>query len=476
MIESFDVAVIGGGTAGLVTASGCARLGRRVAMIEREALGGECLWTGCVPTKALVATARLIHSAAHADRYGLKPHRFEVSPAAVMESMRVTQRITEKHDDPERFRKLGIDVIFGEARFVSSREIVVGERRLTARDIVIATGSRTAVPNIPGLLEHGFIDHASFLRRDHFPRSVVMIGGGYIGTEFAQLLSRFGSEVTLVGRASRVIAREDQEISDSVASMLAEEGVRVLTGAEVTRVEKAGESKRVTVRQGATEQTITAEEVFVAAGREGRTDGLDLSTAGVALERSFVKVNDFLETSAPRIWACGDIHGKLLFTHVAAYEAVKLVRNMLFPGRSSVNYDHAPWAVFTDPEVSRVGLTEEEARLRHGDSVRAYRIPIGDVDRAVVDRTTRGLVKIVCDRKGLILGGHALCSNASSLIGQIVIARRRGMRIGELAQVISPYPSMSDAIQKSAAQYYEGLSSGRLGTLARRLAAFSQER
>jgi len=212
MSEQFDVVVIGGGTAGLVTASGCARLGRRVALIEREALGGDCQWTGCVPTKALVASAKLAYQMRHADAWGLEPVTPKINPKSIMDSMREAQRITGKHDEPEKFRKLGIDVIEGTARLASRSEVEVNSRRLTAKDIVIATGSRTAVPPIDGLKESGFLDHVSFLKRDHFPRSLLILGGGAIGIEFAQIFRRFGSEVIVVEMLDDIINKEDPDV------------------------------------------------------------------------------------------------------------------------------------------------------------------------------------------------------------------------------------------------------------------------
>ncbi|HEX2060411.1 MAG TPA: FAD-dependent oxidoreductase, partial [Thermoanaerobaculia bacterium] len=211
MSESFDVVVLGGGTAGLVTASGCARLGRRVAMIEREALGGDCLWTGCVPTKALVASAKLAHQMRHAQAWGFEPVTPRISPQAIMESMREQRRIVSRHDDPEKFRKLGIDVIEGNATLVSRTEVEVAGRRLAAKDIVIATGARTAVPPVEGLKEHGFLDHVSFLEQDEFPASLLILGGGYIGIEFAQLFARFGVRVTVVEMLDEIINKEDAD-------------------------------------------------------------------------------------------------------------------------------------------------------------------------------------------------------------------------------------------------------------------------
>ena len=476
MPEQFDVVVIGGGTAGLVTSSGCARLGRRVALIEREALGGDCLWTGCVPTKALVASAKLAHQMRHADAWGLEPVTPKITPKSIMDSMREAQRITGKHDEPEKFRKLGIDVIEGTARLVSRSEVEVNGRRLTAKDIVIATGSRTAVPPIDGLKESGFLDHASFLKRDYFPRSLLILGGGAIGIEFAQIFRRFGSEVIVVEMLDEIIYKEDPDVIARIRRILQEEGIAIHSGWSVTSVRRDGGAKAVRIENKSGEtRELRVEEVFVASGRRGNTENLGLEEAGVKLHRSFVVADKYLQTTVPRIWACGDIHGGLQFTHVAAYEAVKLVRNMLFPGKSPVSYEHVPWGLYTDPEVGHIGMTEPEANAALGpDRVRTYRVEMIDVDRAVVDRTPGGLLKLVCDAKGKIVGAHALAPNASTLIEEIVLARKNGMTIGKLAGLISPYPSFADAVQKAASLYYQDVAKGWIGNVGRRVAAWSQ--
>ena len=476
MAESFYVVVIGGGTAGLVTASGCARLGRKVALIDREALGGDCLWTGCVPTKSLVASARLIHQMQHADVYGLEAHQPVVTPRAIMESMRGRRKDISRHDAPEKFQKLGIDVIKGEATLASPRQVSVNGRQLLAKDVVIATGTRTAVPPIEGLHENGFLDHRSFLDRDTFPKSILMMGGGAIGVEFAQMLRRFGSEVTIVEMADDILIKEDRDVIAGVRTLLSEEGVstyvkwsvksvRTDDGMKIVRIEsKSGETKEIRV-----------EEIFVASGRRGNTEGLELERAGIKVERSYVVTDKYLQTSVPRVWACGDINGGLQFTHVAAFEAVKLVRNMLFPGKSAVDYTNIPWAIYTDPEVAHIGLTESEAADQHGaEKIKTYRVEMADVDRAVVDRTDRGFIKFVCDQKGRILGAHAFCANASTVIEEVVLARKKGMKVGDLAQLISPYPSLADAIQKTASLYYQDLGSSWLGAVGKRVAGWSQ--
>jgi pyruvate/2-oxoglutarate dehydrogenase complex dihydrolipoamide dehydrogenase (E3) component len=474
MPENFDVVVIGGGTAGLVTASGCARLGRKVALIEREKLGGDCLWTGCVPTKALVATARLIHQMSHADAYGLEPQTARVTPKAIMDSMRAQRHAIEHHDDPEKFRALGVDVIFGNAKLVSRSDVDVDGRRLTAKDIVIATGTRTAVPPIDGLNEHGFLDHASFLNQDAFPASLIILGGGAIGIEFAQMFRRFGSEVTVVEMADDIVNKEDADVIARVRKMLTDEGIVIRTGwsAKSVRVDGGRKAVRIENKIGETME-LRADEIFVASGRRANTENLGLETIGVKTDRGFVAIDKYLQTSVPRIWACGDVHGGMQFTHVAAFEAVKLVRNMLFPGRAAVTYDDIPWGLYTDPEVGHIGMTEAEAVKKH-DGVRIYSVEMMDVDRAVVDRTTAGFLKLVCDKRGRILGAHALCANATTLIETLVLARKKKMTVAQLASLVSPYPSLADALQKAASLYYQGVAKGWLGSVGKWIAKRSQ--
>jgi pyruvate/2-oxoglutarate dehydrogenase complex dihydrolipoamide dehydrogenase (E3) component len=474
MPENFDVVVIGGGTAGLVTASGCARLGRKVALIEREKLGGDCLWTGCVPTKALVATARLIHQMSHADAYGLEPQTVRVTPKAIMDSMRAQRHAIEHHDDPEKFRALGIEVIFGNAKLVSRGEVDVDGRRLAAKDIVIATGTRTAVPPIEGLAENGFLDHASFLNQDAFPASLIILGGGAIGIEFAQMFRRFGSDVVVVEMAEEIINKEDADVIARVRKLLTDEGIVIRSGwaAKSVRIDGGKKAVRIENKVGETME-VRADEIFVASGRRANTDDLGLEAIGVKTDGGFVAVDKYLQTSVPRIWACGDVHGGMQFTHVAAYEAVKLVRNMLFPGRAAVTYDDIPWGLYTDPEVGHIGMTEAEAMKAH-DGVRTYSVEMIDVDRAVVDRTTTGLLKLVCDKRGHILGAHALCANASTLVETLVLARKKKMTVAQLASLVSPYPSFADALQKAASLYYQDVAKGWLGSIGKWIAKRSQ--
>jgi pyruvate/2-oxoglutarate dehydrogenase complex dihydrolipoamide dehydrogenase (E3) component len=476
MSESFDVVIIGGGTAGLVTASGCARLGRKVALIEREKLGGDCLWTGCVPTKALVASARLAHQMRRADAYGLEPQSVRVTPKSVMDSMRAQRHAIEHHDDPAKFRALGIDVIFGDAKLASRKEVDVDGRRLLAKDIVIATGTRTAVPPVEGLADNGFLDHVSFLNQDSFPASLLILGGGYIGIEFAQIFRRFGSEVVVVEMLDEIINKEDHDVIARLRRILGDEGIDIRSGWAAKSVRRDAGKKvvRIENKLGETKE-LRADEIFVASGRRANTENLGLEDAGVKTNRGFVVVDKYLQTSVPRIWACGDVHGGMQFTHVAAYEAVKLVRNMLFPGRSPVSYDNIPWGLYTDPEVGHIGMTESEATTALGaENVRCFSVEMSEVDRAVVDRTTGGFVKLVCDKRGRILGANALCANASTLIETLVLARQKKMTVAQLAGLVSPYPSLADALGKAASMYYQDVAKGWLGKLGKKIARWSQ--
>lgn len=475
MAETFDVIVIGGGTAGLVTASGCSRLGRRTALVSSEPLGGDCLWTGCVPTKSLVATSKLINKMRSAEHYGLDPYEPRVESERIMESMRAARRKIEPHDDPKKFRALGIDVIFEHATLLSKNRVRAGDRELHAKNIVIATGARTFVPPVEGLEEAGYMDHRSFLEQNDFPKRLLLMGGGPIGIEFAQLFRRFGSEVTVVEVLDDILLREDHDVISRVRWMLESEGISIRTGWKVTRVEREEGEKRVTIEsKDGTTETILVDEIFVSAGRRGNHENMGLENVGVRVEKNHVVVDGYLRTTVDGIWAAGDIKGPPQFTHVAAYEAVKLVRNILFPGRSKVSYDNIPWGVYTDPEVGHIGLTEKEAQERHGrDGIKVYAVEMADVDRAVAERTPEGFLKVILDRKGRVLGAHALGTHATTLIQQFVVARAKKLKIGDLAGATSSYPSLADAVGKIGTLYYQDVAGSWLGSLARRIASWS---
>jgi pyruvate/2-oxoglutarate dehydrogenase complex dihydrolipoamide dehydrogenase (E3) component len=454
--DGYDIIAIGGGTAGLVTAAGAAGLGARVALIERAKLGGDCLWTGCVPSKALIGSARIAQAFRDASSFGIGAAEPEVDAARVLESVREVRARIQPHDDPARFRAMGVDVIEGSARFVSPTEVEVDGRRLGARRFLVATGSRAAVPPIAGLAEAGYYTHETAFDRETIPPSVAIVGGGAIGIEFSQAYRRLGVEVTVIEMLDQILLREEPELAGRLCEILEGAGIRILTGRRVERVSRQGEMARLTVVGPDGEESIEAHEVFVSTGRRPNVEDLDLEKAGVETGRTGVLVDDRLRTSRKHIFAAGDVTGGLLFTHVADHEARTVVRNALFPGHSRIRYDVIPWCTFTDPELAHVGLTEAEARERHGDRVSTFTYDLGDLDRAVADRADVGCVKLVADRRGRILGGHILAPSAGTMIVEVALAMQHGIKLAALSSLVHPYPTMSEAVRRTAHEYMRG--------------------
>lgn len=462
----FDIVAIGGGTAGLVTAAGSAGLGARVALIERDRLGGDCLWTGCVPSKALIRSASMAHHFREAEAFGLPASALQVRGRDVLASVRDARAQIAPHDDPARFRAMGIDVIEGSARFVSPHEIDVDGRRVRARRFLVATGSRAAVPPIPGLETAGYFTHAKAFDRETIPASLAVIGGGPIGIELAQAFQRLGSDVTVVEMMDRLMTREEPELADRLTETLTAEGVRILTGRVVTGVERIGERRRITIEEagggaaraqdqahGAAAESFDVDEILVATGRRPNTEGLGLDAAGVDTSRGWVVVDSKLRTSQKHIFGAGDVTGGYLFTHVADHEARTVVQNALFPVRSNIRYDVIPWCTYTEPELAHVGLTEAEARERHGSAVSAHVYDLSGLDRAITDRAAVGCVKIITGRGGTILGGHILGSSAGTMIAEIALAMKAGVKLGTLSSLVHPYPTMSEGVRRAADSY-----------------------
>ena len=457
-MADYDLVVIGGGTGGLVAAAGGASLGARTALIERDRLGGDCLNYGCVPTKALVKSAKVAQMMRRAEEFGIKETEVEVDFPAVMRRMRGIIQDISRHDSPDRFRSLGVEVFDGsEARFESPETISVDGRRLNTRSSIIATGSHATAPPVEGLQEAGYITHIQALELQRLPESLVIIGAGPIGCEFAQIFSRFGSRVTLVSDTRAPLQREDHEISYELRRHLEADGVNFLGGYTATEVRVENGEKVVLTRDDRGEPAeARGEEILVAAGRAPTVDGLGLENAGVEVQKTGLRVDDRLRTTTPNIYAAGDITGKYLFTHVAEYQGRTALRNALFPGGSPADYRVVPWTTFTDPEVARVGLTEFEARQSHRD-VKVFRYPFADLDRAVADGETTGLVKIVTGRRGQILGGHVIGAEASALIHEVALAMTNNLPVGKLSRTIHVYPTVSEGVKRAADGYYREL-------------------
>ncbi len=454
-MKGYDLVVIGGGTAGLVAAAGGASLGAKVALIERDKLGGECLNYGCVPTKALIRSAKVASLMRRAGEFGMKPVPVEVDFPAVMARMRAVMEKAGEADSPERFRKLGVEVILGEvARFEGPREISANGRRLRARSVILATGSHAGVPPVDGLEDVGYVDNVSVLELERLPRSMVIVGAGPIGTEYAQMFARLGSRVELICSKDTPLPIEEPEVSEALDDFLTTDGVSLHCGyrAEEARLED-GEKVVVARNEGGDSVELRGEEILVAAGRAPTVDGLGLENVGIEVGKQGLKVDEHLETTAENVYAAGDITGVLRFTHAAEYQARIALQNALFPVKRKADYRFVPWTTFTDPEVARVGLTEEEARKEHG-RVKTFRYDLPDLDRAITDGETNGFVKIVTGGGGRILGGHIIGPEAGNYIGEVVLAMRKNVPIGELSQTVHVYPTLAQANQRAADNYY----------------------
>lgn len=468
--RSYDVVVIGGGAAGLVTAAGSARLGARVALIERDRLGGECLWTGCVPSKALLRSAEIAQRWRDGDRFGLRSAEPELVFGEVMESMRGVIARIQPHDDPQRFRDMGVDVIHGTARLTRPGHVEVDGRELETRHIVLATGSRPIIPPIEGLEEVGYLTHETILELEGRPERLVVLGAGPIGVEFAQVFNRLGAEVTVVELADRILPKEEPELTEELQELLEAEGIEFRLGHRAVGAERGDGRRTLRVRgPDGSEVGISGDEILVATGMRPHTTGLGLENVGVELDDTgAIRVDDRLRTTARRIWAAGDVTGVLFFTHVADYQARLLVRNLFFPFHSRADYSGIPWATYTDPTLARIGPTEDEARDRHGAGIGVYRARFDDLDRAITDRAAHGLVKLITNSRGRLLAGHVLGSHADALIHEIAVALRSGMKIGSLSRTVHAYPTLPEAIRKAADAYYaEKLDSSWIGRLLR---------
>ena len=468
-MKRYDIIAVGGGAAGLVTAAGAAGLGARVALIEQDRMGGECLWTGCVPSKALLAAARVGAAARDADRFGIEVTETRVNFERVMTHVRNAQQAIAPNDSPERFRGLGVDVFQGTATFADRSTVRVNEESICARHIVIATGSRPAVPQLPGLDAVPYLTNENVFELTELPASLVVIGGGAIGVELAQAFALLGSKVTLIESDARILRSEDEEVAELLAMRLRRDGVVIHTATTVQRVARTGVDVQVTTSLG----TFTASALLVAAGRKANTDALELDGIGVAHDDSGVRVDKYLRTNVRNVWAIGDVvAGTPRFTHVADYQARLVLRNALFPGRSAADYSSVPWAIYTHPELAHIGLTEAEARARVGDDARVWRKSFGELDRAIADGQTEGLLKIVTDPKGNILGAHLIGAQASTLLGEIALAMKTGVPLGKLSGIMHAYPTYPEAIKQIGDAYvragFKGLARRAAGWFVRR--------
>ncbi|MDH3285371.1 MAG: mercuric reductase [Acidobacteriota bacterium] len=450
----YNMVVIGGGTAGLVTAAASAGLGARVALVERALLGGDCLNYGCVPSKAILRAARAAADARGAGEFGVRVDgEVRVDFAAVMQRMRRLRASISRHDSAERFGGLGVDVYLGEARFASEDAVEVDGRRLTFRRACIATGARASAPPIRGLADAGYLTNETVFSLTELPRRLAVIGAGPIGCELAQAFARFGSQVLQFEALPRILIKDDLEAAEIVRSRLVEDGVDLHVDAKVAGVERAPGGKRVRVQLPDGERSFDVDEILVAVGRAPNVGSLNLEAAGVEYDkRKGVKVDDRLRTTNSRVFAAGDICTPFQFTHTADFMARIVIKNALFMGRGRMSDLVIPWATYTDPELAHVGLYPEEAE-RRGIETETLVQRFADVDRAVLDGDEEGFAKVYVGKKGRIVGATVLARHAGDLIGELSLAMTAGVRLGSVANAIHPYPTQAEAIRKLGDAY-----------------------
>lgn len=446
----FDVIVIGGGTAGMTVARQVAKAGKRVILVEADRTGGECLYTGCVPSKTLLASAKRLHQIRQAGAFGIDVGHVSLDWAAVQARREAAIATIEVHDTPDALQKAGVEVLTGSARLGGERCVEVGDRHLRADAIVIATGSVTATPDIVGLdmADCHVLTSESLMEIPTLPKRLGVIGGGPVGVELGQAFSRFGTKVTVLGRNERLLPGDDHEISALVADGLKAEGIAIFTGAEVTRVDRGPVERTLTFRDSSgDERAIGVDDVLVATGRCPRTAGLDLESVGVEQSKHGVVVDDRLRTSVPGIWACGDVIGPPFYTHAAEDQARTVARNIL-GGRATWSADTVPWATFCDPECAGVGLSEEVARTEYGERLEVLRFPYSALDRAVTDGADTGLIKVLLapgwtrgKLGGAIVGAHVCGERASEIVQQFAFLVAWKLPAGLLAKTVQAYPS-----------------------------------
>jgi dihydrolipoamide dehydrogenase len=456
--DSFDynIVAIGAGAAGLVTAYISATLKAKVALIERHKMGGDCLNTGCVPSKALIRSAKIIHQAKQASDYGLKKVEIDYEFSEVMERVQNIIKKIEPHDSVERYTELGVNCIEGEARIISPYEIEVEGRIITTRNIVITTGAKPFIPPIPGLEEIDYYTSDTIWNIRELPKRLVVLGGGPIGSELAQCFHRLGSQVTQIEANECILNREDKDVSDFICQSFTNEGIEILNNHRAKKIEIENDKKFVICSSGEKEIKVEFDSILLALGRKANVTGFGLEELGVKISnRGTIETNELMRTNFPNIYAAGDVAGPYQFTHVAAHQAwYASVNALLSPFKTfKADYRVIPWCTFTDPEVARVGINEKEAR-KEGIEYKVFTYQLSDLDRAIADSSDSGFVKVLTPKRGdKILGVTIVGQHAGDLLAEFVIAMKYNLGLNKILGTIHTYPTLSEANKYVAGEW-----------------------
>lgn len=451
MSDRYDLVIVGMGSGGMVAAEFAAGLDLKVAVVERNRVGGDCLWTGCVPSKALLASAKTAHHMRTADDFGIEPVEPVVDRARVWKRIReVQQDVASTDDNPDRFRDMGVEIVMGAGRLTGPNAVQVGDRTLETRYILLCTGSRPAVPPILGLAEAGFVTSETLFELDGPPASFVNIGGGPIAVEMVQGFTRLGIPVTLLQKGPRILPRDEPELVDLLVAKLRGEGVDLRFDVETERVAIENGKKVVYGTERGQPGRWEGDDLLVAVGRKPNVEDLGLEELGVKTGPKGVIVDNRGRTNVDTIYVSGDLAGRYLFTHSAAYEGVRAVRDMFFPGKGKVTAG-VPWCTFTDPELAHTGMTEAEARAAHGDDVEVWRQDLIHNDRARADGAAEGAV-IIITHKNRIIGAHILAPAAGEMIHELALAIEQRAKLNDLATFMHVYPTISTTVGQLAGE------------------------
>ena len=447
-----DICVIGGGSGGLSVAAGASQMGADVVLLESGKMGGDCLNYGCVPSKAMIAAAHAAHAVRSAGRFGIGAGEPSVDFEKVHDHVHGVIGAIAPHDSVERFEGMGVRVIQERGRFVGPNKVRAGDTVITAKRIVISTGSRAGVPPIPGLEDVPFLTNETVFDKKAAPAHLIVIGGGPIGSELAQAHRRLGCKVTILEMFS-VLGKDDPELTEVVKNRMLSEGIVMREGIKIIRVERADNGVAVIIEDDGREDRIEGSDLLVSAGRVPNLEGLDLEAAGIDYDKRGVTVDARLRSTNRKVFAIGDVAGGFQFTHVAGYHAGIVIRNALFRWPAKVDYSALSWVTYTDPELAHVGMTEAQAREKHGN-IRVLRHAFAENDRAQAERETDGLAKIITTGKGVIVGASIVGPHAGELLQSWILPIQKKMKIGAVAGLIIPYPTLGEVNKRAAGSYY----------------------
>lgn len=455
MKSDFDVIVLGGGAGGLFAVSVANTLKAKTCMVEKKRLGGDCTWFGCIPSKAILKSASAANLFKRYGKFGIN-----IQGDAILNTDKVMAHVKDivqeisTHHPAEVFEKRGIKVLFGSPEFIDEKTIEVNNKKITSKRFIICTGSHPAVPPIEGLKEIPHLTNENIFDLEKLPQKLIVLGAGPIGVELSQALNRLGVKIYLVEMMERILFKEDSDVAKVLQDKLEEEGIKILCGKKATKfMRKNNEIYAVLEDKNSKKEEISADNVLVAVGRAPNIEGLSLKNCGVEYSKQGIRVDSYLRTTNRNIFACGDVVGPYMFSHVASYQAGICVRNALFKriAWQKANYQNIAWATFTEPEVSHLGLTEEEAKAKY-DGIKVYKTAYANADRAITDLEKVGVIKVITNKKGYILGAHIAGAQASEIIQGFLLAKSFKLTLSKLSRALFIYPTLSELIKKTAAK------------------------